>query len=95
MWPHAHGVLTYGHVSQGQERDAARQTGSPSGDARWAADLIDTYRARDIEWTVEVLEEMVSRLRSAAKARRMLAHVEPVVLREALGLASSLRSVER
>jgi hypothetical protein len=58
-------------------------------EAEWAADLIRTYRAGDLDTTVEALEEMLVRLRKAAKARRLLARVEPVVLREAIGLAEA------
>jgi hypothetical protein len=59
------------------------------GDVEWAADLIDTYREGDIESTVAYLDEMLTRLRKAAKARRLLASVEPVLLRDALGLATT------
>lgn len=58
-------------------------------DVEWTADLIDTYRAGDIDTTVEALEAMLARLRKAAKAKRMLVSVEPMILREALGLADA------
>jgi hypothetical protein len=58
-------------------------------DVTWAADLVDTYRAGDIDTTVAALEEMLGRLRKAAKARRMLGSVDPVVLRDALGLVET------
>lgn len=66
-----------------------------AGDAEWAADLIDTYREGDLELTVADLDEMLTRLRKAAKARRMLATVEPVLLRDALGLATARRESEQ
>ena len=64
------------------------------GEVEWAADLIDTYREGDIETTVAQLDGMLTRLRKAAKARRMLASVEPVLLRDALGLATARKGIE-
>jgi hypothetical protein len=64
------------------------------GDVEWAVELIDTYRAGDIESTVEFLDEMLTRLRKAARARPMLATTDPVLLREALGLAATRGGVQ-
>jgi hypothetical protein len=81
-------------VNHREESPAETRLHLRVGDARWAAELIDAYRAGDIDSTIEFLDEMLSRLRRAAKARRMLATVEPVLLREALGLAAPRGSSE-
>jgi len=93
MWPHSSAQVTYAGMSVAETPPPeTTQADTPLdlrvGDVGWAVELIETYRAADVDATVEFLEEMLTRLRKAAKARRMLATVEPVLLREALGLAA-------
>jgi hypothetical protein len=52
------------------------------------AGLIEIYRAGEIDSMVEFLDEMLARLRRDAKARRIRANLEPVLLREVVGLAA-------
>lgn len=57
-----------------------------AGDVEWVADLFDTMRAGDLDAVVEHLDQLTRLARKAAKARRMLATVDPRVLGEGLVL---------
>jgi hypothetical protein len=59
-----------------------------AGDADWVADLFETFRAGDLDAAVARLEELLGLMRRAAKARRMLATLEPSLLREGLAAGS-------
>jgi hypothetical protein len=66
-----------------------------AGDAEWVADLFDTFRAGDVDAVVDQLDELVRVMRKAAKARRMLATVEPSLLRLGLVLCNSRTGASR
>jgi len=66
-----------------------------AGDAEWVADLFDTLRAGDLDAVVDQLDELVRVMRKAAKARRMLAAVEPGLLRQGLVLCNSRTGASR
>ncbi|MEO5665336.1 MAG: hypothetical protein ABIR39_18880 [Nocardioides sp.] len=55
-----------------------------AGDAEWVADLFDTMRAGDLDIVIDRLESVAVLMRKAAKARRMLATIEPDLLRAGL-----------
>lgn len=100
MWPRTGSRLTYVgmHIAETtppETTPADMPLNLRVGDVAWAVELIETYRAADVDANVEFLEEMLARLRKAAKARRMLATVEPVLLREALGLAAPGEAAHR
>jgi hypothetical protein len=57
-----------------------------AGDAEWDADLFDTMCAGDLDAVVKHLRQRTRLVRKAAKARRMLAMVDPRVLGEGLVL---------
>lgn len=57
-----------------------------AGDPEWVADLIDTLRAGDPDAVVDQLDELLRVMRRAAKARRMLASIDPALLRAGLHL---------
>ena len=59
-----------------------------AGDAEWVADLFETLREGDLEVVAGRLEDLVRVMRGAAKARHMLADVDPALLREGLMVAS-------
>ena len=59
-----------------------------AGDAEWVADLFDTVRAGDLDAVVDQLDGLVRVMRRAGKARRMLASVEPSLLRQGLLLCN-------
>ena len=61
----------------------------------WVADLFDTFRAGDLDAVVDQLEELVRVMRKAAKARQMLATVEPRLLRQGLVLCNSRAGAAR
>lgn len=63
-----------------------------AGDVEWVADLFDTLRSGDLDAVVDQLDEFIRVMRKAAKARRMLATVDPLLLREGLALCNA-RSV--
>ena len=60
-----------------------------AGDPAWVADLFDTLRAGDLDAIVDRLDEVLRLMRKAAKARRMLATVDPMLLHEGLALCES------
>ena len=77
-------------VELGMSRCAATETLLlEAGDAEWVAELFDTMQAGDLDAVVDQLDELVRVMRKAAKARRMLASVEPELLRA--GLAARAR----
>ena len=55
-----------------------------AGDPEWVADLFDTLRAGDLDAVIDQLDELLRVMRRAAKARRMLATVDPELLRAGL-----------
>jgi hypothetical protein len=55
-----------------------------AGDVEGVADLFDFIRAGDINAVVEQLDEVTQLARKAAKARRMLATVDPWLLGQGL-----------
>lgn len=57
-----------------------------AGDPEWVADLFETLRAGDLDAVIDQLDELLRVMRRAAKARRMLATVDPELLREGLAL---------
>ena len=74
----------------GMSRCAATETlPFEAGDPDWVAELFDTMQAGDLDAVVDQLDELVRVMRKAAKARRMLASVEPELLRA--GLAARAR----
>lgn len=60
-----------------------------AGDVEWVADLFDTMHAGDLDVVVDRLDEVIRLARKAAKARRMLATVDPALLRQGLTRARS------
>lgn len=60
-----------------------------AGDVEWVADLFDTMHAGDLDAVVDRLDDVIRLARKAAKARRMLATVDPVLLRQGLTRARS------
>ena len=60
-----------------------------AGDVEWVADLFDTMHAGDLDAVVDRLDEVIRLARKAAKARRMLATVDPALLRHGLARARS------
>jgi hypothetical protein len=60
-----------------------------AGDVEWVADLFDTMHAGDLDAVVDRLDEVIRLARKAAKARRMLATVDPALLRQGLARARS------
>ena len=60
-----------------------------AGDVEWVADLLDTVRDGDLDAAIDQLEELARVMRKAAKARRMLATVDPSLLRKGLVLRQS------
>ena len=72
-------------VEVGMSRCAVTETlPFEAGDAEWVAELFDTMQAGDLDAVVDQLDELVRVMRKAAKARRMLASVEPNLLRAGL-----------
>lgn len=57
-----------------------------AGDVEWVADLFGTMREGDLDAVAEQLDDVAHRVRKAAKARRMLATVDPRLLAEGLAL---------
>jgi hypothetical protein len=63
-----------------------------AGDAEWVADLLDTFRDGDLDALVEQLGSLLISLRQAAKARQVLATVNPGLLREGMQLRATRRA---
>ena len=59
-----------------------------AGDPEWVADLFDTVRAGDLDVAVDQLDQLLRLMRKAAKARRMLATVDPALVHTGLLLRS-------
>ncbi|KRA37937.1 MULTISPECIES: hypothetical protein [unclassified Nocardioides] len=57
-----------------------------AGDPEWVADLFDTMRAGDVDVVIGHLENVLLLMHKAAKARTMLATVDPDLLRAGLRL---------
>ena len=55
-----------------------------AGDPEWVADLLDTMRTGDLDTVIDQLDELLGLMRRAAKARRMLATVDPELIRAGL-----------
>lgn len=62
-----------------------------AGDTEWVADLLDTFRDGDLDALVEQLGSLLVSLRQAAKARQILAGVNPGLLREGMRLRATRR----
>jgi hypothetical protein len=60
-----------------------------AGDPEWVADLVETVRAGDLDAVAAVLDELVAVVRRAAKARAILAGVDPDLLRAGLRASAS------
>lgn len=60
-----------------------------AGDPEWVADLLDTMRAGDLDTVVDQFDEILGLMRRAAKARRMLATVNPELVRAGLQLRAA------
>lgn len=63
-----------------------------SSDPEWVADLFDTMRAGDLDGALTGLESVVQSVRRAAKARRILAHIEPSLLCQGLRVSALRRA---
>lgn len=61
------------------------------GDPEWVADLFETLREGDLDVALAGLESLVRAMRKAAKARRVLATVEPSLIREGLEVRATRR----
>ncbi len=59
-----------------------------AGDADWVADLLDTFRAGDLDAAVDTLDALLGTMRKAAKARRILTTVDALLLRKGLELSA-------
>lgn len=55
-----------------------------AGDPEWVADLVETVWAGDLDVVAAGLDELVAVVRRAAKARAILAGVDPDLLRAGL-----------
>lgn len=62
-----------------------------AGDPEWVADLLDTMRAGDLDAVVDQLDELLGVMRRAAKARRMIATVDPELVRAGLQVRAARR----
>ena len=62
-----------------------------AGDPEWVADLFDTVRAGDLDDAGDQLEAVATVMRRAAKARRMLATVDPELVRAGLQVRTARR----
>ncbi len=60
-----------------------------AGDPEWVAELFDTLRAGDLDAIVDQVDQLVRLMRRAAKARKMLAAVDPELLRAGLRLRAA------
>ena len=69
-----------------QTRPAPETLPIEAGDIEWVADPFGTMREGDFEAVVEQLEKVAHRVGKAAKARRMLATVDPELLADGLVL---------
>ena len=55
-----------------------------AGDPEWVADLLDTMRTGDLDVVIDQLGDLLRLMRRAAGARRMLATVDPELVRAGL-----------
>lgn len=62
-----------------------------SSDPEWVADLFDTLRQDDLDGALTSLESVVQSMRRAAKAKRILARVEPSLLCQGLRVSALRR----
>lgn len=77
-------VVGMASIEDAQERPLPVST----GDAEWVADLLDTFRAGDLDAAVDTLDALLATMRKAAKARRMLTTIDAPLLREGLELSA-------
>ena len=84
MGVHSHGVeaLAGGMHSCTSSETLPFDAGGPE----WVADLFNTLRAGDLDAIADQLDEVLRHVREAAKARRTLASVDPMLLHEGLAL---------
>ena len=64
-------------------------------DPEWVADLVDTFRAGDLDVAVADLTALLQTMRRAAKARRILSTVSPSLLQQGLEVRAGRRSAEQ
>ena len=55
-----------------------------TGDPEWVADLLDTMRTGDLDTVIDQFDELLGLMRRAAKARRILATLDPKLVRAGL-----------
>ncbi|MCW2764835.1 MAG: hypothetical protein JWO11_794 [Nocardioides sp.] len=79
-WP----VFGMTNIEDAQERPLPLT----AGEAEWVADLVDTFRAGDLDAAVDTLDALLATMRKAAKARRMLTTVDAPLLRKGLELSA-------
>jgi hypothetical protein len=62
-----------------------------AGDPEWVAQLFSTVRAGDLDAVLDRLDAVARVMRRAAKARRMLATVDPELIRAGLQVRTARR----
>jgi hypothetical protein len=60
----------------------------------WVADLFDATRAGDVEVAIAGLESLIAIMRKSAKARQILATLEPGLLRQGLQVSVTRRGTD-
>lgn len=78
----------------GDDRDPASpsaQSRLQDGDPEWVADLFDTLHDGDLDATLAGLESLLRTIRKAAKARRMLAGLQPSLICRGLEVRATRR----
>ncbi len=73
------------------ERPADDESDIHGGDPEWVADLFDTIRDGDLEVALAGFESILRPMRKAAKARRVLATLQPSLICQGLEVRSSRR----
>lgn len=75
------------------DMDVTDNRSAPAGvyDPEWVVGLLDTMAEGDLDATAQALEQVVRRLRKAARARNALIRVPAAPLRTAIALRSSQR----
>jgi hypothetical protein len=75
-------------LNAGTQRPGPVPLADALAEAEWVADLLGTYGGGDLDRTIADLESLLTRLRPASKARRVLREVPPKALGDALTLRS-------
>ena len=73
------------------DRPGADHVAARDGDPEWVADLFDTLREGDLDVALAGLESLVRTMRKAAKARRVLATLQPSLICQGLEVRASRR----